>query len=45
MIPFANEATYLDMTLDAKLKWKASVKKKKEELNTKYRKTYWLLGL
>ncbi|KMQ86581.1 hypothetical protein RF55_14395 [Lasius niger] len=32
------------MTLDAKLKWKEHIKKKKEELNIKYRKLYWLLG-
>jgi hypothetical protein len=32
------------MTLDAKLRWKAHVKKKKEELELKYRKMYWLMG-
>lgn len=32
------------MNLDAKLKWKEHIKKKKEELNLKYRKLYWLLG-
>ena len=33
------------MTLDAKLKWKEHVLiKKKQELNIKFRKFYWLLG-
>lgn len=41
---YRNTAKYLGMTLDAKLKWKVHVKKKKEELNIQYRKLYWLLG-
>jgi hypothetical protein len=32
------------MTLDAKLRWKEHIKKKRDELNTKFRKMYWLLG-
>jgi hypothetical protein len=32
------------MTLDAKLRWKAHIKKKHEELQIKFRKMYWLLG-
>uniref|UniRef100_A0A0A9YSX4 Putative RNA-directed DNA polymerase from transposon X-element n=2 Tax=Lygus hesperus TaxID=30085 RepID=A0A0A9YSX4_LYGHE len=44
VIPYANEAKYLGMTLDAKLRWKAHVKKKKEELVLKFRKMYWLMG-
>lgn len=44
IIPYANTAKYLGMTLDAKLKWNEHVKKKKEELNIRYRKLYWLLG-
>lgn len=43
-IPHANTAKYLGMTLDTKLRWKAHVKKKKEELELKYRKMYWLIG-
>lgn len=43
-IPYANTAKYLGLTLDTKLRWKAHVKKKKEELNIKYKKLYWLLG-
>lgn len=43
-IPHANTAKYLGMTLDAKLRWKEHIKKKKEELNIKYRKMYWLMG-
>lgn len=44
IVPYANTAKYLGMTLDAKLKWKEHVKKKKDELNLKFRKMYWLLG-
>jgi hypothetical protein len=33
------------MTLDAKLRWKEHIKKKRDELNIKFRKMYWLLGL
>ncbi len=43
-VAYANTAKYLGMTLDAKLRWKEHVKKKKEELNMKYRKMYWLIG-
>jgi hypothetical protein len=32
------------MTLDAKLRWKEHIKKKRDELNMKFRKMYWLLG-
>lgn len=32
------------MTLDAKLRWKESVKKKETEFDLKYRKYYWLIG-
>ena len=43
-IPYSNAAKYLGMTLDTKLRWKAHVKKKREELGLKYRQLYWLLG-
>lgn len=43
-IPHANEAKYLGMTLDAKLRWKTHVKKKREQLGLKCRQMYWLLG-
>jgi hypothetical protein len=43
-IPHSNTAKYLGMTLDAKLRWKVSVKKKREKRGLKYRKMYWLLG-
>ena len=32
------------MTLDAKLRGKARVKNKREELGLKYKKLYWLMG-
>lgn len=44
IVPHANNAKYLGMNLDVKLKWKEHIKKKKEELELKYRKLYWLLG-
>ncbi|KAL1497326.1 hypothetical protein ABEB36_008308 [Hypothenemus hampei] len=43
-IPYADTAKYLGITLDAKLRWKAHVKKKKEELDIKLKKMYWLIG-
>ena len=32
------------MTLDARLRWKVHVKKKRQELDIKLKKMYWLLG-
>jgi hypothetical protein len=43
-IPHSQTAKYLGMTLDAKLRWKVHVKKKREELGLKYRQLYWLMG-
>ena len=43
-IPYSNSAKYLGITLDAKLRWRAHVKKKREELEIKYKKMYWLIG-
>ena len=36
-IPHSQTAKYLGMTLDAKLRWKVYVKKKRDELGLKYR--------
>ena len=43
-VPHSNSAKYLGMTLDAKLRWKEHVKKKKQELDLKFSKMYWLIG-
>ena len=44
IIPVANTAKYLGMTLDSKLRWKEHVKIKRKELNLKFSRMYWLLG-
>jgi len=43
-IPHSQISKYLGMTLDAKLRWKEHVKKKREELGLKYKQMYWLMG-
>ena len=43
-IPYSNSAKYLGITLDAKLRWRAHVKKKREKPEKKYKKMYWLIG-
>jgi hypothetical protein len=34
---------YLGVALDAKLRWKAHVKKKREDPGLQYKKKYWLM--
>ena len=43
-VPHSNSGKYLGMTLDAKLRWKEHVKKKKQELDLKFSKMYRLIG-
>jgi hypothetical protein len=43
-IPHSLTAKYLGLTLDAKFRWKMHVKKKREELDLKYRSMYWIVG-
>ena len=43
-IPYSNNAKYLGMTLDTKLRWKEHIKKKRIELDIRLSKLYWLLG-
>lgn len=43
-VPTANSVKYLGMILDSKLNWKEHIKKKREELNIKYRNLSWLMG-
>ena len=43
-VPFANTAKYLGMKLDTKIKWKEHVKKKRIELDMKYKEMKWIIG-
>jgi hypothetical protein len=43
-ILFVNEAKYPGMNLDVRLKWKAHIKKKKDELEIRRRNLPWLIG-
>jgi hypothetical protein len=43
-VPYATTAKYLGMILDTKLRWKAHVKKKREELELRHKKMYSLIG-
>lgn len=44
IVPIENTAKYLGMNLDVKLRWKEHVKKKRKELDLKYKKMYCLIG-
>lgn len=43
-IPTSNCVKYLGLHIDRRLNWKQHVKHKKEQLNIKTRKMYWLIG-
>jgi hypothetical protein len=42
-IPFVNEAKYLGLNLDVRLKWKAHIKKKKDKLKIRRKNLSWLI--
>ena len=44
LVPYANTAKYIEMTLDAKLNSEEHVKKKHQELNLSHKKMSWLMG-
>jgi Reverse transcriptase (RNA-dependent DNA polymerase)/Endonuclease-reverse transcriptase len=44
VLPRSDTARYLGMHLDKKLTWREHIKKKREELDIRYRKMYWLIG-
>jgi hypothetical protein len=44
VLPQNNEAKYLDMHLDRRLTWAKHIKAKRNQLNSKVKKMYWLLG-
>lgn len=43
-VPYASSAQNLGITLDARLRWKVHVKKKREKLCFHTKKIYWLIG-
>ncbi len=44
IIPMANAVRYLGLHLDNKLNWAEHVRQKRDFLNIKFRKYYWLMG-
>lgn len=44
VVPYSNTAKYLGMTLDAKLRWKAHIKIKRNQLFNLYSKMEWMIG-
>jgi hypothetical protein len=43
-LPTVTEVTYLGLTLDRKLTWRAHIAAKKKQINRKLHQMYWLLG-
>lgn len=44
VIPSADSVKYLGLTLDKKLNWKKHITSKRQQLNVKTKRMYWLLG-
>lgn len=44
IIPHVKKAKYLGLTMDAQLRWKEHILKKKEQIEIKCRKMFWLFG-
>lgn len=44
VVPYANTAKYLGMTLDAKLRWKEHIKIKRKQLNKLRSSMEWMIG-
>lgn len=43
-LPHQETVKYLGMHIDRRLTWGTHIKKKRDEINSKYRGLYWLLG-